>query len=295
VAGVLALGGGAALSTFVGLHRPLVLAILLATSSGAVALPVLQAIPRNDSPVLVATAWIAIADVASVLAIPLVLPVGSTVRALAGGALVIGVGAVVFAASYAVRGTDAVERIRKASVERGWAVDLRIALLVLFTLAWIADRFGTSILLAGFAGGVVVTLLDEPRRVAQQLIGIGEGFFVPLFFTVLGAKLDLGAFVHEPRTIVLGAALLVGTTVVHVVVAAVWRLPIATGLLATAQLGVPAAVASVGLTVRALDVGQASAVMAAAVGSLIVCAIGGALLGNTRPLTATAPIPPVAD
>ena len=164
---------------------------------------------------------------------------------------------------------------------------------MLFTLAWIANRFGTSILLAGFAGGVVVTLLDEPRRVAQQLIGVGEGFFVPLFFTTLGARLDLGAFIHEPRTIVLGVALLIGSTLIHVLVAAIWRLPVATGLLATAQLGVPAAVASVGLATGAVDVGQASAVMAAAVGSLIVCAIGGALLGNTRPLTdAAAPADP---
>jgi len=289
--GVASLGAGAAFASFVGLDRPLVLAVLLATSSGAVALPVLQAIPRNGSPILVATAWIAIADVVTVLAIPLVLPAGSTMRALAGGALVIALAAAVFVMARAVRGTDVVERVRTASVERGWAVDLRIALLVLFTLAWIATRFGTSILLAGFAGGVAVTLLDEPRRVAQQLIGIGEGFFVPLFFTTLGARLDLGAFVHEPRTVVLGAALLVGTTVIHLLVAAIWRLPLATGLLATAQLGVPAAVASVGLAVHVVDVGQASAIMAAAVGSLIVCAVGGALLGNPGPLTVA--VPPV--
>jgi Kef-type K+ transport system membrane component KefB len=206
--------------------------------------------------------------------------------------LVIAISAVTFLVSRAVRGADVVERVRAASVERGWAVDLRIALLVLFTLAWVATRFGTSILLAGFAAGVVVTLLDEPRRVAQQLIGIGEGFFVPLFFTALGARLDLGAFIHEPRTVVLAVGLLVGTTIVHVAVAALWRLPLATGLLATAQLGVPAALASVGLTVHALDVGQASAVMAAAVGSLIVCAIGGAMMGNTRPLTTAAPTVP---
>jgi Kef-type K+ transport system membrane component KefB len=289
LAGAAALGIGAALAPFVGLDRPLVLAALLATSSGAVALPVLQAIPRNDSPILVATAWIAIADVVTVLAIPLVLPAGSTLRALAGGALVIALAACVFVAARTVRGTNLVERVRQASVERGWAVDLRIALLVLFTLAWIATRYGTSILLAGFAAGVAVTLLDEPRRVAQQLIGIGEGFFVPLFFTTLGARLDLSAFVHEPRTVVLGAALLVGSTIIHVVVAAVWRLPVATGLLATAQLGVPAAVTSVGLAVHVLGVGQASAIMAAAIGSLIVCAIGGVILGNPRPLTVAAP------
>ena len=78
-----------------------------------------------------------------------------------------------------------------------WAFDLRLSLLVLFTLAWIAERFDTSALLAGFAAGVMVSFLGEPRRVADQLIGLGEGFFVPLFFVVLGARIDLRALVHS--------------------------------------------------------------------------------------------------
>ena len=34
-----------------------------------------------------------------------------------------------------------------------WALDLRLSLLVLFLLAWIAQKGGTSILIAGFGGG----------------------------------------------------------------------------------------------------------------------------------------------
>ena len=90
-----------------------------------------------------------------------------------------------------------VEDLRHASHHRDWALDLRISLLVLFTLAWIAESFDTSVLLAGFAAGVMVSLIGEPRRVADQLIGLGEGFFVPLFFVVLGARLDLRALVHS--------------------------------------------------------------------------------------------------
>ncbi|HEX2809502.1 MAG TPA: cation:proton antiporter, partial [Kineosporiaceae bacterium] len=44
----LALVAGYGLAPVTGLHRPLVLAVLLATSSGAVALPVLQALPSGD-------------------------------------------------------------------------------------------------------------------------------------------------------------------------------------------------------------------------------------------------------
>ena len=123
-----------------------------------------------------------------------------------------------------------------------------MSLLVLFTLAWIAERFDTSVLIAGFAAGVMVSALGPPRRVAEQLIGLGEGFFVPLFFVVLGARLDLRALFRSRDDLLLLGMLVVGAGLVHVVAAMISKLPADYGLLATAQLGVPAAVATVGLT-----------------------------------------------
>ena len=76
------------------------------------------------------------------------------------------------------------------SQQRGWALDLRLSLLVLFGLAALATKFGTSILIAGFAAGMIVALAGEPRRLTQQLVGLAEGFFVPFFFVTLGAKLN---------------------------------------------------------------------------------------------------------
>jgi Kef-type K+ transport system membrane component KefB len=46
-----------------------------------------------------------------------------------------------------------------------------------------------SIMLAGFALGLVISAIGEPRRLARQLFGITEGFFSPLFFVWLGASL----------------------------------------------------------------------------------------------------------
>ena len=93
---VLAIVAGEIMSHLVGLDRPAILAVLLATSSGAVALPVLQGLGRHDHAILVTTAWIAIADVATVLALPLVLANGRLGRVLLGGALVVASGVVIF-------------------------------------------------------------------------------------------------------------------------------------------------------------------------------------------------------
>ena len=292
--GLLAVGAGELLGGVVGLDRPAVLAVLLATSSGAVALPLLQSAGKSDRIVLVATAWIAIADVATVIALPVVLTTGRLWRVVLGGVLVVVAGAILFVLAKGARGRRSVQRLRTLSHDRGWGLDLRVSLLALFTCAWLANRFGTSILIAGFAVGSVVALLGEPRRVALQLVGIGEGFAIPLFFVHLGAQIDVRALLNTPKALALAGMLSAVAIVIHVAAALVWRLPIAMGLVASAQLGVPAAVVSIGLTTNQITAAQGAAVMVAALVTLAACAAGDALLGLARPLTdASAPIEPV--
>jgi hypothetical protein len=78
---------------------------------------------------------------------------------------------------------------------------------------------------------------------------------------------------------------------VHVVAAMTWRLPVGMGLIAAAQLGVPAAVVSIGLASRQLSAAQGAAVMASLLVTLGACAIGSAVLGDGGSLTdASAPV-----
>ena len=72
---------------------------------------------------------------------------------------------------------------------------------------------------------------------------------------------------------------------VHVIAALLWRMTIGAGLLASAQLGVPAAVVSIGLSTNQLTAAQGAAVMAAVLATLAACAVGGVLFGNCSPLT----------
>jgi Kef-type K+ transport system membrane component KefB len=253
----------------------------------------LQGLGRSDRSPLVATAWVAIADVATVLALPLVLATGSLARVIVGGVLVVLAGAFLFVVAESVREREWVHRVRTMSHERGWGLDLRVSLLALFACAWIANRFGTSILLAGFAVGAVVALLGAPRRVAEQLVGIGEGFAIPLFFVHLGAQIDLGALLDSPRALALGGALAGAAVLVHLVASLVWRVPLAMGLVASAQLGVPSAVVSIGLATKQLTAAQGAAVMASLLVTLAACALGGVLLGHGKALTdASAPAAP---
>ncbi len=289
--GILAGAAGLLLAPHVGLARPGILAVLMATSSAAVALPVLQGLANSDRVTLVVTAWIAIADVGTVLLLPLVLATGRLGRVLVGGALVITASAGLYLIARVLRGTKLVVQTRRLSRDHGWGLDLRISLLALFACAWLATRFGTSILLAGFAVGGVVALLGAPRRVAQQLVGVGEGFLIPVFFVHLGTQLDLGALLQSRQALLLAGAIAAVAIAIHVVAALVWRLTLGAGLLASAQLGVPAAVVSIGLTTRQLSAAQGSAIMAALLVTLAASAAGSVLLGHRGRLTdANAPV-----
>lgn len=281
----LALGGAVAalVVALTPLDRPLLVVVLVTTSSAAVALPILQEV-EGEAP-LHAIAWIAAADVLTVLLLPLAVETGSVGRVLLGAGLVGLAGVGLYLAGRAVAPLAVVARLRHRSRERGWGLDLRVSLLGLFAVAWLASDNGTSILLAGFAVGAVVSLLGEPRRVADQLIGVGEGFAIPLFFVVLGARIDFGELLRSPGALGLAALLALGAVVVHVVVAVIWRVEVAIGLVAVAQLGVPAAATSIGLSTGALSQAEAAAVTAAMAVTLLVCSVGATLLGHPGHLT----------
>jgi hypothetical protein len=85
--------------------------------------------------------------------------------------------------------------------------------------------------------------------------------------------------VHSRDDIVLFASLAIATTLVPLAAAAIVRLPYTSGLLAAAEMGVPAAVASLGLATNALRPGQAAAIVGAAILSLAATSVGAIRLG----------------
>ena len=157
---------------------------------------------------------------------------------------------------------------------------------MLFGLAWIAQQSGTSVLLGGFGMGLVVAAIGGPKRLSTQVRGVAEGFFVPLFFVVLGARLDVTALVDQPDLLLVTAALIVLNLVIHALAARATRQPLSAGLIATAQLGVPAAVVQIGLQEHVLTPALGAAITLAALATLGLCALGTNLLARlTEPLT----------
>jgi len=266
-------------------------AVLLAGSSAAVAFPTMQERKLAGPAVPLLLAWITLADALTALLMPLTLTGPARIPlALAGDVLIVIVAAATIAAGSRLVGRPGVVEAVRESEQRRWALRLRLSVLLLLVLAAIADRTGGSLLVAGFAAGIVLRRFREPTRLALQLSGLADGFFVPAFFVLLGASLNLRSLISDPRAVVLAVAMAVAAVIVHLTAAAVaaekQRVP--TGLLASAQLGLPAAAAAVGLASHALSPAIAAALVAGGCLTLVPATIGASLLTGADPTAAGA-------
>jgi Kef-type K+ transport system membrane component KefB len=289
IVAVLAIPAGLLAAALAGTAHASIYAVLLASGSAAVLLPALEEADATGLDALAVMAQVTIADIVTILSVPIVLQPGRTLHALLGGVLVAAGVLLLLATARLLRGHAWVGHVRHLSKQRHWALDLRLSLLVLFLLAWIAQKSGTSVLIAGFGAGLMVALIGGPKRLSTQVRGVADGFFIPLYFVVLGTQLDLHGLFEHPEMLVLAAALALLNIVIHLAAVLATRRPMSAGLAASAQLGVPAAIASLGLAEHVLSGTVATAIVAAAVVSLGVCTIGvERLLAHESQITPTA-------
>jgi Kef-type K+ transport system membrane component KefB len=283
---VLAVPAGLLAASIAGSGHAAVYAVVLASGSAAVLLPAIQETRLGGAEVLTVMAQVTFADIVTILAVPIVLQPGRVGHVALGGVLVAAAAVLLFGLARLLAGRDWVQRARDRSKQRRWALDLRLSLLVLFVLAWIAQKGGTSILIAGFAAGVMVALIGGPKRLSTQVRGVADGFFVPLYFVVLGAQLDLAGLVRHPSLLALVGALAVLNVAIHLLATLLARQRPAVALAAAAQLGVPAAVASLGLAEHLLSPVVATAIVVSALVSLAVCTVGVGMLERAGATTA---------
>lgn len=280
VAGVAACALGYGVSRLVDIHHAPLYAVVMASSSAALVLPIVGSLELEGPDLVDLLPQIAIADAMCIVLLPLAIDPAHVGRAARGAAVVLVAGAVFFVLLRQVERSGVRERVHHVSEERQFAVELRVSLAVLFAMAALAVAMHVSLMLAGFVAGLAVSAVGEPRRVAKQLFAVTEGFLGPLFFVWLGAGLQLRDLVHDPSMIVLGLCLGAGATVAHLVPTAL-RQPVPYAMLAGAQLGVPVAATTIGTQLGILRPGEGAALILGALVMLVVTVAGGALAART--------------
>ncbi|MBC7561088.1 MAG: cation:proton antiporter [Dermatophilaceae bacterium] len=272
---------GVVLATVFGTGHAALYAVLMASSSALLILPIISSLNLDGPQVLALLPQVAIADAACIVALPLVIDPPQVGRALRGAVAVILMGASLFVVLSLLERRGYRHRLHHVSEERHFALELRISLMILFSLAAVASGSNVSIMLAGFVFGLAVALVGEPRRLARQLFAVTEGFFGPLFFVWLGSSLDLRALGTRPTLILLGLLLGVGAVLSHSL-AGLTGQPLSLSSLATAQLGVPVAAATLGTSLNVLAPGESAALVLGALVTIVAATIAGGLAARRQ-------------
>jgi len=265
---------GVLLATAFGTGHAALYAVLMASSSAALILPIIDSLGLGGPHVLQLLPQVAIADAVCIVALPLAIDPGHAGRAALGALAVILTGVVIFAVLFLLERKGFRHRLHRVSEQRHFALELRISLMILFSLAAVASRSHVSIMLAGFVFGLAVAAIGEPRRLARQLFAVTEGFFGPLFFVWLGASLDLRALGAQPALILLGLLLGLGAVLSHSL-ARITGQPLSLSSLAAGQLGVPVAAAALGTSLNVLEPGEPAALVLGALVTVAAAAIAG--------------------
>lgn len=162
-------------------------------------------------------------------------------------------------------------------------LDIRLAFFLVFALVTVASRVGAESILGAFLAGMVMKLLGPRQETQDKLTSLGYGFFIPIFFIVTGANLDLKALVADPKSLSLIPLVLIGFFIAKIGLIPVLRRrfkpqnALAGGFLLTTTITLVIPTLTVGRNLDILSDQQSGAFTLAAV---IAC-VAGPILFNT--------------
>ena len=208
---------GVALARAFGTGHPLLYAVLMASSSAALALPVIDSLGLSGPPVLSTTAQIAIADTASIVLLPLAIDPAHAPRAALGALAIAACAAVLFVVLRYFERSGKRKRLHHYSEDHEQALELRISLILLFGLApwrwpptcrscWRDSRWASWWPPSANRGGWPDSCSASPRASSA-----------PLFFVWLGASLHVRESGSARGSSSSASALGVGAVLAHCV------------------------------------------------------------------------------
>lgn len=115
-------------------------------------------------------------------------------------------------------------RLRRAlgsTIRSSGQVYIRLALLLVALLAWVAAQLGLDFLLGAFTAGMIYRLFlssageDEVETVELKLEAVAFGYVIPIFFVVTGVTYDLDALLNSTKALVMVPLFLVSFLVVR--------------------------------------------------------------------------------
>ena len=224
--------------------QPLLLAIILMSTSAGLLLPLLKD-AREDTTrfgQLVMTAA-AIAEIVPIMLLSLFFSAASrtTEDQLVSLAIFLALLVLIGLTLAQVRRLQGLDRMLNHLENRSGQLRVRAALTLALGCGVLAYRFGFASILGAFAAGLLVRLIelsgDDPHpQFRIKLEGIGFGFLVPIFFIATGVAFPLKALLSNPAAIAEVPLFLLALLVVRGLPAFLYRRSIGTRRAAAAGL-----------------------------------------------------------
>ena len=257
-----------ALSTIIGfvllrmglVSSPWMMALIMSTTSLGVVMPVLKEQElirgRFGQTILIAAL---IADFATMLLITVV--VATISHGLTLDILLISVLFVVFFLLYrlGIVSLNRVESLRRTLEELSHTtarIKIRGAFTVMLLFVVLAEVLGAEIILGAFIAGAMLSLLStrEDMEAMHQLEAVGFGFFIPIFFIMVGVDFNLGVLLASTDVLLLLPFLVLAAFLVKILPALLfrlqftWRETFSAGFLLSSRLSLIIAASAIGLS-----------------------------------------------
>ncbi|MFO8035563.1 MAG: monovalent cation:proton antiporter family protein [Anaerolineales bacterium] len=134
-------------------------------------------------------------------------------------------------------------------------IKVRAAFTMMLIFVALAEMLGTEIILGAFLGGAVLSLLSTPEdeELLHRLDAMGYGFFIPIFFIMVGVDFNLASLLSSSQALLLLPLLLTAAAAVKFIPALAyklnydWKKTLGAGAILSARLSLIIAASAIGL------------------------------------------------
>jgi Kef-type K+ transport system membrane component KefB len=264
--------------------EPLLIAIILASTSLGVIVPVLRDAGESSTRFgQLVIAGASIADFASVLLLTLLFSgesSGVDAKLILIGLFVLSLVAVAVAVMEIGRSrriSAALVRLQDTSAQ----IRVRGAFVLLVGMVALAEQLGLELILGAFAAGAILNHLDAGEAMTHpefrnKLAAVGFGVFIPVFFVASGVRFDLDALFADASAIAAIPAFLAALVLARGVPALLYRREfdrrrvIAAGLLQATSLPFIVAATEIGRDLGMIDAATSAGFIAAGLVSVLL-------------------------
>ena len=265
------------------IETPLLVAIILASTSLGVIIPVLKDAGEVSSQFgQLVIAGATIADFSAIFLLSIFFSgeggTGATIILLASFVLL---AVVAYFALLEVERSTRIARELLRLQDTTAQIRVRGAVVLMIAFVALAETLGLEVILGAFAAGAILTLVDRDQEVTHPLFrrkleSVGFGVFIPVFFVTTGLNFDLEALFASTKAVVMIPIFLAALLAVRGIPAMLYRRLVdrrraaIAGILQATSLPFIVAAAAIGMDLGLLDQAEGAALVAAGLLSVMI-------------------------